>query len=139
MVASVTSKQSADINLATKIAAGSSGINFQAAQPEITFLYNTRFVQTLNDVSVPTDKSNVGQIELTYVASPDGTTLLTDAKGNVVRDQSPLNNPKIVLNPPREGIYGFNVKILATNDNLPPKRVTVIAHGCQKSSMCLNK
>jgi len=45
------------------------------------------------------------------------------------------NNPKVTLNPPRQGLYGFVVKILATSDNSTPKRVTVMANGCQRSSM----
>ena len=136
MVASVSSQQSLSGDLAKAISVGGSGVSsFVTNQPEITFSYPNQFLQTLFDISVSTDTSNVRQIEVTYIASQDGSTLLTDARGNIIRDQSPANNPKITLSPPREGVYGFNVRILATNDNIIPKRVTVVANGCQKSSM----
>jgi hypothetical protein len=136
-VASVTSEQAASSDLASQIFEGSSGVrSFVKAQPVITFMYPTRYLQTLYDVLVPMDKSNVRQIEATYLTSPNGLTLLTDSSGNVVRDQSPMNNPRITMSPPREGLYGFNVKILATSDSANPTGVIVIANGCQKSSKC---
>ena len=135
VLASVTSRQSMSGDLTRAISVNSSGVNsFLVNQPEITFLYPNRFVQTLFDIAVPTERSNVRQIETTYISSRDGSTLLTDANGNIVRDRSPLNSPKIALSPPREGIFGFNVRILTTNDNQIPTKVTVIANGCQKSS-----
>ena len=136
MVASVTSADSLSNNLAAQIAPGSNGASsFTTPQPEITFLYPTRFVQSLYDISVPTQNSNVRQIETTYIASPDGSSLLTDTNGNVIRDRSAINDPSIVFATPREGLYGFKVKILSTSDGAVPKSVKVIANGCQKSSI----
>ncbi|CAF4894723.1 unnamed protein product [Rotaria sp. Silwood1] len=135
IVASVTSSESFMSDLASKIVSGSTGVSsFTSTQPEITFLYGTQYVQTLYDIRVPTENSNVRQIETTYIALPDGSTLLTDSKGNVISNRSPLNEPTVIIDPSREGIYGFKVKILSTSDNSIPRNVVVIANGCQKSS-----
>ncbi|CAF0925338.1 unnamed protein product [Rotaria sordida] len=135
LMASVTSPDSNISDLAPQIVSGSTGVSsFISAQPEITFLYGTQHVQTLYDIRVPTENSNVRQIETSYIALPDGSKLLTDSKGDVIRNLSPLNDPTVKLDPPREGIYGFKVKVLSTSDNSTPRNVTVIANGCQKSS-----
>jgi hypothetical protein len=135
LIASASSPHSLSGDLSRQISAGSSGVSsFLTTQPEVTFIYPNQFVQTLYDVNVPIEKSNVRQIQTTYIASPDGSTLLTDSKGNVISHQSPMNNPKITLNSPQERIYGFTVKILATSDNSIPRNVTMTATGCQKSS-----
>ena len=122
-------------DLASQIVPGSAGVSsFTSIQPEIVFLYHIQYIQTLYDIRVPTENSNVRQIEISYFTLPDGFTLLTDSKGVVIKNQSPLNDPKIILDPPQEGIYGFKLKVLSTSDNAIPKNVTVIANGCQKSS-----
>lgn len=135
IVASVTSVESFLSDLAQSIAPGSAGVSsFTSTQPEITFLYGVQHVETLYDIRVPIQNSNTRQIEISYIVSPDGSTLLTDSKGNIIKNQSPINDPTVVLDPPLEGIYGFKVKILSTSDNGIPKNVTVVANGCQKSS-----
>ena len=140
LLASVSTPSFFGSNLAEKILVGSSGASgFTRNQPEITFIYPNKVLQTIYDISVPMDTSNVRQIEVSYIVSTDGSTLLTDANGNIIRDQSPMNNPKVTLNPPRQGLYGFVVKILATSDNSTPKKVTVMANGCQRSSRILKK
>jgi hypothetical protein len=135
LLASVTSQQTFATDLPNRISVDSSGVSsFFEERPEITFLFMDRFVQSIQEISVPTDNSSVRQIAVTYIASKDGSTLMTDSRGNVITDQSPLNNPRITMNPSREGVYGFILRILATSDNATPKGVRVRANGCQRSS-----
>lgn len=135
MLSSVTSQQSLAYDLARMITVGSGGASaFLITQPEITFMYPNQYTQTFHEIYVPVEGSNVRQIEVTYIASYDGRTLLSDSTGNVIRDRSIMNNPRMLLNPPREGVSGFNLRIIGTADNKVPQKVTVVANGCQRSS-----
>jgi hypothetical protein len=72
--------------------------------------------------------SNVAQIELVY-KTVNGTNL-ESSNGETLILQSPRNNPIITESSPRCNIQGVDIRILKTDDDMPPSSVRVMVMGC---------